>query len=159
MALFVLVNLASAFVQDFWMLLILRGVLGFASSALTVLPLATIRDRYSGGRGSHDQRHVTMPAMPGAGLAVIETQIILGAQEAFLDGPAQARCTGHFRKRGSLARMDEIIGHLARVRGSDLPMFCTHFADNGNCTRYNGMILSAPRQGRLGAPKAGRKLT
>ena len=28
------------------------------------------------------------------------------------------------------------------------------FADNGNCTRYSGMILSASRQGRLGAPKA-----
>jgi len=32
-------------------------------------------------------------------------------------------------------------------------MFCPHFADNGNCTRYNGMILSSPRQGRLGASK------
>ena len=60
------------------------------------------------GRGGHDQRHVTVPAMPGAGLAVIKSQIILGAQEAFLDSPAQARCTGHFRKRGALARQERM---------------------------------------------------
>ena len=30
-----------------------------------------------------------MPAMPGARLAVIETEIVLGVLEAFFDGPAQ----------------------------------------------------------------------
>ena len=34
------------------------------------------------GRGGHDQCHVTMPAMPGAGLAVIKSQITLGAPQS-----------------------------------------------------------------------------
>ena len=35
--------------------------------------------------GCHDERHVTVPAMPGAGLAMVQPEIVLGAQEAFLD--------------------------------------------------------------------------
>ena len=36
----------------------------------------------------HDERHVTMPAMPGAGLVVIEPELILGRLEGVLDRPA-----------------------------------------------------------------------
>jgi hypothetical protein len=60
----------------------------------------------------HDQRHVTMPTMPGTSLAMVKPEIILGAQKAFLDSPAQARRSGQFLKRGSLARIDEIVGDL-----------------------------------------------
>jgi DHA1 family bicyclomycin/chloramphenicol resistance-like MFS transporter len=48
MAVFVAINLVSALAQDFQLLLFLRGLLGVASSGLTVLPLAIIRDRYDG---------------------------------------------------------------------------------------------------------------
>lgn len=67
------------------------------------------------GGGGHDQRHVAMPAVPGPGLAIVKSKIILGAQEAFLDGPAQARCSGQFRERSAFARMSEIVGNLVRV--------------------------------------------
>src|SRR3546814_16146622 len=40
--------------------------------------------------GCHDERHVTLPAMPGGGLAIVQPEIVLGSQEAFTDGPAQA---------------------------------------------------------------------
>ena len=41
-----------------------------------------------GGR-HHDQAHMTMPAVPGARLAVIVSEIVLGALEAILNDPAQ----------------------------------------------------------------------
>ena len=34
------------------------------------------------GEGEHDQRNVTVPAMPGAGFVVIETEFVLGGFEA-----------------------------------------------------------------------------
>ena len=40
------------------------------------------------GEGEHDQRDMPMPAMPGAGLVVIEAELVLGGLEAVLDGPA-----------------------------------------------------------------------
>ena len=42
------------------------------------------------GEGEHDQRDVTMPAMPGAGFVVIETEFVFGGFETILDGPAMA---------------------------------------------------------------------
>lgn len=39
---------------------------------------------------AHAEGHVAVPSMPRTRLAVIEAQIIFGALEAFLDGPAQA---------------------------------------------------------------------
>ena len=42
------------------------------------------------GEGEHDQRDVTVPAMPGAGFVVIETEFILGGFETVLDGPTVA---------------------------------------------------------------------
>ena len=50
------------------------------------------------GCGGHDQGHMAMPPMPGSGLAVIETEIVLSAQEAFLDGPSQTGGASDFSK-------------------------------------------------------------
>lgn len=78
MALFIVVNLASAFVREFWMLLFLRGLLGFASSGLTVLPLAIIRDRYQGEGMAKLQAYVAMLFMsvptfaPGLGFVLLQ---------------------------------------------------------------------------------------
>jgi hypothetical protein len=38
--------------------------------------------------GQHDERNVLMPAVPGAGLVVVEPQFVLGRLESILDGPA-----------------------------------------------------------------------
>ena len=42
------------------------------------------------GKGQHDERDVPMPAVPGAGLVVVETEFVFGRLEAVLDGPAPA---------------------------------------------------------------------
>jgi hypothetical protein len=63
----------------------------------------------------HDQRHVAVPAMPGSCLAVVEAEIVLCAQEAFLDSPAQACCSGHFGKGGPLPGVDKIISNFITV--------------------------------------------
>ena len=57
----------------------------------------------------HDQGHMAMPAMPGSGLAMIEAEIVLGAQEALLDGPSKAGGAGDVLKRRALGRMNEVI--------------------------------------------------
>ena len=54
------------------------------------------------GEGEHDQRDVTMPAVPGAGLVVIAIKFVLGGFETVLDRPAMTihldqrfdRCAG-----------------------------------------------------------------
>ena len=40
------------------------------------------------GEGEHDERDVAMPAVPGAGLIVVEAELVLGGLEAILDRPA-----------------------------------------------------------------------
>lgn len=40
------------------------------------------------GEGEHGERDMAMPAMPGAGFVVIETEFVLGGFEAVFDGPA-----------------------------------------------------------------------
>ena len=40
--------------------------------------------------GEHDQRDMTVPAMPGAGFVVIEAEFVLGGFETVLDGPTMA---------------------------------------------------------------------
>jgi hypothetical protein len=42
------------------------------------------------GKGEHDQRNVAMPAAPGAGLVVIETERDLGGLKAVFNRPAMA---------------------------------------------------------------------
>src|SRR3546814_11898890 len=79
----------------------------------TLFPYTTLFRSECGG--CHDERHVTVPALPGAGLAMVQPEIVLGAQEAFLDGPAQACGYGPLLKRCSFARIDAIIGEFAGV--------------------------------------------
>ena len=40
------------------------------------------------GEGEHDKRDMPVPAVPGACLVVIQTELVLGGFEAVLDGPA-----------------------------------------------------------------------
>ena len=40
------------------------------------------------GEGQHNQRHVTMPSVPGACLVMVEAKPVLGGLEAVLDGAA-----------------------------------------------------------------------
>ena len=42
------------------------------------------------GEGEHDERDVAMPAVPGAGLVVVEAEFVLGGLEAILDRPAMS---------------------------------------------------------------------
>ena len=42
------------------------------------------------GEGKHDQRDMTVPAMPGACLVVIEAEFVFGGFETVLDGPTMA---------------------------------------------------------------------
>lgn len=78
MAMFVAINFVSAFVRDFHLLLVLRGLLGVASSGLTVLPLAIIRDRYEGAGMAKLQATVAMLFMavptfaPSLGFVLLE---------------------------------------------------------------------------------------
>jgi hypothetical protein len=45
-------------------------------------------DRGHHGEGEHDERDVTMPAVPGAALVVVEAEFVLGRLETILDRPA-----------------------------------------------------------------------
>ena len=37
------------------------------------------------GEGEHDERDVTMPAVPGSGFVVVEPELVLGSLKAVLD--------------------------------------------------------------------------
>jgi len=52
--------------------------------------IGAMADNGHHGEGEHDQRDMTVPAMPGAGFVVIETEFVLGGFETVLDGPAMA---------------------------------------------------------------------
>ena len=47
-----------------------------------------VADGRQHGEGQHDERDVPVPAMPGAGLVVVETELGLGGLEGVLDRPA-----------------------------------------------------------------------
>ena len=42
------------------------------------------------GEGEHDERDMTMPAMPGPGFVVVEPEFVFGGLEAVLDRPPVA---------------------------------------------------------------------
>ena len=42
------------------------------------------------GEGEHNERDMTMPAMPGSGFVVVEPELVFGCLEAVLDRPAMA---------------------------------------------------------------------
>ena len=60
--------------------------LGFFGRRLVGLML----DGSHHGKGEHDERDVTMPAVPGSEFVVVEPELVFGCLEAILDRPAMA---------------------------------------------------------------------
>ena len=60
--------------------------LGFFGRRLVGLML----DGSHHGKGEHDERDVTMPAVPVSGFVVVEPELVFGCLEAILDRPAMA---------------------------------------------------------------------
>lgn len=60
---FSVLTLASAFVTDFTTMLVLRGATGLISSAMMIMPITIIRDRFSGDRMARTQSLVAMVFM------------------------------------------------------------------------------------------------
>ena len=65
------------------------------------------------GEGKHDERDMTMPAMPGPGLVVVETEFVLGSFEAVFDGPAVAFDTHECRNGCSCRTPGGEVGEIA----------------------------------------------
>ncbi len=74
---YVLINLASALVQDYPTLLVLRAMLGLSASGLAVLPIAIIRDRFEGDAMARLQSMIGMIFMLVPLLAPSLGQIIM----------------------------------------------------------------------------------
>ena len=66
--------------------LALRSGLGFFGRRLVGLML----DGSHHCEGEHDERDVTMPAVPGSGFVVVEPELVFGCLEAILDRPTMA---------------------------------------------------------------------
>ena len=49
--------------------------------------ISMMADRGHHGECEHDKRDVAMPAMPGTGFVVVETEFVLGGLEAVFDRP------------------------------------------------------------------------
>lgn len=77
LSLFVVLSLACALVQDFTTLLVLRGMAGFVSAGLAVLPPAIIRDRLEGDAMARLQSLISMIFMLVPMLAPSLGQLIL----------------------------------------------------------------------------------
>ena len=60
--------------------------LGFFGRRLVGLML----DGSHHAEGEHDERDVTMPAVPGSGFVVVEPELVFGCLEGILDRPAMA---------------------------------------------------------------------
>ena len=60
--------------------------LGFFGRRLVGLML----DGSHHGEGEHDERDVTMPAMPGSRFVVVKPELVFGCLEAVFDRPAVA---------------------------------------------------------------------
>lgn len=73
-------------------------------------------DRDHHGEGQHDQRDMTVPALPGSGLVVVEAQFVLGRLEVVLDDPAIAPLS-ELRDRIAL----EIVREIACPIMASLP--------------------------------------
>lgn len=74
---YIVISLASALVTDFTALLILRGMLGVFTAGMMVMPMAIIRDRFSGDGMARVQSLISMTFMvvpmfaPAVGQAVL----------------------------------------------------------------------------------------
>lgn len=92
LAAYAALSLASAFATSFTMLLVLRGLAGLFTSALMIIPITIIRDRYSGDRMARTQSLVAMTFMVvpmlapllGQGIILVSGwRWIFGAMAAF----------------------------------------------------------------------------
>lgn len=77
LAVYVAISLGSALVTDFTTLLMLRALLGLSTAGMMVMPMAIIRDRFSGDRMARTQSLISMTFMivpmfaPSIGQAVL----------------------------------------------------------------------------------------
>jgi DHA1 family bicyclomycin/chloramphenicol resistance-like MFS transporter len=77
LAIYMAISLASAMVTDFTTMLVLRAMLGFFTAGMMVMPMAVIRDRFSGDQMARVQSLVAMTFMvvpmlaPSIGQAVL----------------------------------------------------------------------------------------
>src|SRR5476649_1610531 len=67
-----------------------RDLHSFPTRRSSDLEVGVMSDGGGHGEGQHDQSDVAMPAVPGAGLVVVEAEFVLGGLEAVFDGPAVA---------------------------------------------------------------------
>jgi MFS transporter, DHA1 family, multidrug resistance protein len=63
LACYISLTLACALVQDFTTLLVLRGLIGFTTAGLSIMPAAIIRDKFDGDRMARLQSLVSMVFM------------------------------------------------------------------------------------------------
>ena len=79
---------------------------------------------------------MAMPTVPGAGLAVVEAEVVLCPLEAFLDGPSQPCGAGQFCERRVGVAEDEIVGPFVWIvagAADQQPAVPAFFAASGQC--------------------------
>lgn len=77
LAAYFVISLVCAFVTSFETLLVLRGLMGVFTAGLIVMPMAVVRDRFSGDRMARTQSLVAMVFMVVPMLAPLVGQVIL----------------------------------------------------------------------------------
>src|SRR4249920_3556041 len=65
------------------------------------------------GEGEHDERDMTMPAMPGSGFVVVEPEFVFGGLEAVLDRPTMALDFDHCPDRRPCRTPSAEVGEIA----------------------------------------------
>ena len=83
--------------------------LGFFGRRLVGLML----DGSHHGKGEHDERAVTMPAVPESGFVVVEPELVFGCLEAILDRPAMALDAGQGFYRSPCRTPGGEVGEIA----------------------------------------------
>src|SRR5262245_7739117 len=63
--------------------------------------------------GEHDERDMTVPAMPGSGFVVVEPEFVFGCLEAVLDRPAVALDADQRLDRSSCRTPSGEVGEIA----------------------------------------------
>src|SRR3954453_23994138 len=66
--------------------------------------VGVVADHGQHGEGEHHQRDVPVPAVPAAGLVVVEPELVLGGLERVLDRPAASLNLDQRRYFGALAQ-------------------------------------------------------
>src|ERR1019366_203672 len=76
------------------------------------------------GEGEHDKRDMAMPAMPGAGLVMVEPQFVLGRLETILDRPAMTLDHDQGFDASSNRTPGQVLTFRTRARLSVAPPTC-----------------------------------